>query len=99
MAETVTKAIDGQDQYTDSLHIKPPRRVSYLLKPFSLSVSGTFVATVFIQRSFDETNWHDVASYTTPTEDAGFEPVGASYRVGVKTGGYTSGTVNVRLSA
>ena len=92
MAETVTRAIDGQNQYTDSLSITS--------KPFSLSIAGTFVATVFVQRSFDGgANWHDVASYTTAIEDAGNEPVGAWYRVGVKTGGYTSGTVTVRLSA
>ena len=65
---------------------------------FNLSIWGTFVATVFVQRSFDGgTTWLDVASYTTAIEDYGFEQEDAMYRIGVKTGGFTSGTVNVRL--
>ena len=91
MSNVRTAAIEAQDTFTQPLDIGPGG--------FSLSISGTFAATVFIQRSFDGgANWHDVASYTTAIEDAGNEPVGALYRVGVKTGGYTSGTVNVRLS-
>ena len=66
---------------------------------FNLSLSGTWVATVHIQRSFDSgTTWLDVASYTANIEDLGDEPeAGVLYRAGVKTGNYTSGTVVLRI--
>lgn len=59
---------------------------------FDISVSGTFVATVTAQRSEDGTNWRDVKSYTLPAEEVGYDPILTYYRVGIKTGGYTSGT-------
>jgi len=64
---------------------------------FNVSISGTFAATVTVQRSPDNTNWFDVNTFTTPIETAGFEPELMWYRVGVKTGDYTSGTAAVRL--
>lgn len=66
---------------------------------FSLSISGTWAGTVTIQRSFDAgTTWLDVQNYTANFEDTGNEPaVGVLYRVGFKTGNYTSGTANVRI--
>ena len=60
---------------------------------FDISISGTFVATVIAQRSEDGTTWRDVKSYTLPAEEVGYDPILTYYRVGVKTGGYTSGTV------
>lgn len=67
---------------------------------FNFSLSGTWVATVHLQRSFDNgTTWLDVASYTANIEDRGVEPeAGVRYRFGVKTGNYTSGTVVGRVS-
>ena len=67
---------------------------------FNFSLSGTWVATVHLQRSFDDgTTWLDVASYTVNIQDRGFEPeAGVRYRFGVKTGNYTSGTVVGRIS-
>jgi len=67
---------------------------------FNLSLSGTWVATVYVQRSFDQgENWLDVDSFTANGEYVGIEPEGkVYYRFGVKTGGYTSGTVVGRLS-
>ncbi len=64
---------------------------------FNISVQGTFVATVVVQRSYDNSTWNDVDSFTAPTEQIGFEPEYIWYRIGVKTGGYTSGTATVRL--
>jgi hypothetical protein len=64
---------------------------------FNISISGTFVATVFVQRSIDNSTWVDVNSYTAPFEGTGFDPEFMWYRIGVKTGGFTSGTVVVRI--
>lgn len=64
---------------------------------FNLSLSGTFVATVTAQRSIDNSTWMDVDSFTTAVEQSGMEPEIIWYRVGVKTGGYTSGSAVIRL--
>ena len=91
MSDVRTAAITAQNTFTDPL--------SLTSKAFNLSVSGTFVATVSLQRSHDGgANWHDVVQLTEPDELGGFEPVGSLYRVGVKTGDFTSGTINVRLA-
>lgn len=92
--QPVTAAITAENTFTAALSLP-------VSKPnFNLSIWGTFIAAVTLQRSFDGgTTWLDVKSYAGPLEDRGFEPEGALYRVGVKTGGFTSGTVNVRLGA
>jgi hypothetical protein len=64
---------------------------------FNVSISGTFAATVTVQRSPDNSSWFDVNSVTAPIETTGFEPELMWYRIGVKTGEYTSGTAAVRL--
>ncbi len=88
---TVQTAIAAENTYTDTIPVGKGH--------FNFSLWGTFVGTVFVQRSFDGgTTWLDVASFTVATEDVGLEPDGALYRAGIKTGGYTSGTANVRLS-
>ena len=83
-----TASIGAQNTFTDAVQL-----TGY----FNLSISGTFSATVTVQRSTDSSTWRDVDSYTAAAEEVGFEPEVMYYRVGVKTGGYTSGTVDVRL--
>lgn len=85
---SVTASISAQNTFSSSLN---------LVGHFNLSISGTFVATVTVQRSFDNTNWFDVDTFTSPTETYGFDPSQCYYRVGVKTGNYSSGTVVVTL--
>ena len=86
-----TVSLSAQNTFTDPLP---------LFGDFNLSLSGTWVGTVTLQRTFDEgTTWLDVADYTANIEDRGFEPEsGVQYRAGFKTGEYTSGTAVVRLS-
>lgn len=83
MART-SVSITAQNTFSDSIRI---------VGSFNLSVSGTFVASVVAQRSEDGTTWRDVKTYTAPAEEVGYDPILNYYRVGVKTGGYTSGTV------
>jgi hypothetical protein len=93
MSSFKTAAITAENTFTHPLGVGPARG-------FNLSIWGTFSAIVTLQRSFDAgTTWLDVATYAGPIEDRGVEPEGALYRVGVKTGGHASGTVNVRLGA
>lgn len=72
-------------------------------KSFSISVSGTFVATVYLQRCNrgDDTsvaaNWKDVTSYTAPIEEVGYTGGKGFFRIGVKSGGYSSGSAVVSV--
>lgn len=88
MTTIASASITAQDTFTT-----PVRLEGYL----NVSISGTFSATVTVQRSIDNATWMDVDTWTAPTEDCGFEPELMWYRIGVKTGGYTSGTAVVRL--
>lgn len=68
-------------------------------KPVNISISGTFAATVFVQRSFDQgSTWLDVESHTAPVERIMDTPENTTVRLFVKTGGFTSGTVVARVS-
>jgi hypothetical protein len=82
--------ITAQNTFTPAVFIQPGDE-------FDISISGTFVATVVVQRSKDGITWADVDSYTAPAEKTGRAGSGWNFRVGVKTGGYTSGTVTVNL--
>jgi len=85
---TVTSSLSAEDTFTDPLNL-----VGY----FNLSISGTFVATITVQRSFDKINWFDVDTFISPIETYGFDPSQLYYRAGIKTGAYTSGTAVVSL--
>lgn len=85
---TTTKTITAQNTFSDALE---------LVGHFNLSISGTFVATVTVQRSFDNTNWFDVDTFTSPIETYGFDPSQCYYRAGIKTGAYTSGTAVISI--
>ena len=92
---SVTKAITAQNSFTDAINLGPS-----IGRNFNVSIWGTFSATVVLQRSFDQgTTWLDIIAYSEPIEDSGLECESAQYRIGVKTGGFTSGTVNVRIGA
>lgn len=88
MATLTTKSINAENTFTDPVQLE-----GY----FNLSISGTFTATVTVQRSTDATNWVDVDTFTAPSEEVGFDPEIIWYRAGVKTGAFTSGPVVVRL--
>ena len=86
----VTKDVTAENTFSDGL---------YVVGDFNLSISGTFVATVTVQRSFDQgSTWRDVDTFTAPIETAGSDPEPVVlYRAGVKTGEFTSGTVSIRI--
>jgi len=90
-AKLRTRTISAQNLYTDAVEV-----TGY----FNLSISGTWVATVTVQRSFDGgSTWYDVDTWTINTQEYGLEPEhGVQYRIGIKTGEYTSGDCVVRLS-
>jgi hypothetical protein len=73
---------------------------------YNITISGTFVGTVALQRSFDGgLTWNNVArdtygtiaTFNAPISLIAFEPEnGVSYRLSCTA--YTSGTLNWRLS-
>lgn len=88
MTTIATASITAQNTFTTPVQLE-----GY----FNLSISDTWVATVTVQRSIDNSTWVDVDTFTANSEEVGFEPELMWYRVGVKTGASTSGTVVVRL--
>ena len=87
----ITRSVASQNQFTDGVTLH-----GY----FNLSISGTWSATVTLQRSFNSgSTWFDVGARTQNIEEYGLEPEDSvQYRVGVKSGDFTSGTVVLRLS-
>ncbi len=90
---SVAASLTAQNTFTEEI---VPRKGS----PMNVSVSGTWAGTIVLQRSFNAgSTWVDVASYTANTEGV-IESVEdkVRWRVGFKTGAYTSGTAVCRLS-
>ena len=87
----ISRSVTAENQFTDGAELH-----GY----FNLSISGTWTATVTLQRSFDGgSTWFDVGARTENIQEYGLEPEDSvQYRVGVKTGDFTSGTIVLRLS-
>ncbi len=97
VGQEVSSDLSAADTYTD------PIRVVGIgtQRQFSLDVSGTFVATVTLQYSVGAIgSWVDVATYTgatSTTYDDGQDNEIIYYRLGIKSGEYTSGTATCAL--
>ena len=69
----VTAALTAENTFTDWI---------YSTKEFNLSISGTFVGTITVQRAFDtaspDADARDVDTFTAPIETYGFEPSGVA---------------------
>lgn len=89
----VSAEIDSGDSFTEPAEFDARR-------PFNLSVAGDFLATVSLQRSFDDgQNWVDVWTTDEPAE-RGVHCLEAHllWRIGCKPGDHAGGLVLVRLS-
>lgn len=77
-------------------------------RPFTIIITGTWVATVTLQQSTDDATWVDAPAsgggtqtYTANASDSYNDTLDNQiiyYRIGVKTGGFTSGTVEASLT-
>lgn len=97
--QLVTVAISAEDQFTDPIRVNGIENQ----RIFQVTISGTWTATVTLQYSVEEPgNWVDVKSWTANTAsenyDDGLDNQVIYYRLGVKAGGFTSGTANAQLS-
>ncbi len=68
-------------------------------RAYNVSITGTFTANVTLQRSFDSgVTWVDADTWTAAAEEMTIvDPNKLPYRIGVKQGGYTTGTVVCKL--
>ncbi|MBI1313681.1 hypothetical protein GC176_20505 [bacterium] len=94
--QSVDLDIDAEDEFTDGLLVKAGEAVS-------ISISGSFTATITLQRNLNGSDWNDVplpdgsAGWTAPTEMTYFADETGFLRIGVKTGDFGSGSPTVRL--
>ncbi len=96
--QSAVATLGGANQFTS--HI----RVSGLTadRGITIDISGTFVATVTLQRSLGAPgSWTDVVTYTAPTSvpyNDNLDNQIIYYRLGIKTGDYTSGSLVAAIS-
>lgn len=92
--DTKSRSVDAENQFTDYVTIDDGEDIIY-----TIDGSG-WTATVTLQRSFDGgSTWLDYLNYTSNVSTS-FTEVRDEvlYRIGVKTGNFTSGTISVSVS-
>ncbi len=91
----VTKAITAQNDFTDWMKLRNTGP-----HYFTMMIWGTFTANVTVQlrHADDSATIVDIGTYTAAIGKEGRVAGGVDIRIGVKTGDYSSGTVNVSLS-
>ena len=99
VTQTISSSPPTAGTWTSSISPTYPatKQSGYL----NISIYGaSWSATVTLQRSFDSgTTWFDVTTWTANSEQwLKDEEHGVLYRLGVKNGAYTTGSVAVRLS-
>lgn len=106
MPHTNFTIIASAPVFTSVLTVQGTKRVNVTIAIGSLSagsavnLGGTFAGTITLQRSFNNgTTWFDVNDWAVATESISDkpEPETVQYRLGTKTGDYTSGEDVVRL--
>lgn len=98
VGQQVTAAITGAGQFTDAISVSGVGNT----RDVTLTITGTWVATITLQRSEDEgTTFSDVTEYTGNqagiTYNDTLDNQELQYRIGSDTGDFTSGTATVTL--
>jgi hypothetical protein len=95
--QTVTASFSADNSFTSHIRVAGVEGQ----RQFAIQISGTFSATLTLQQSIGEPgNWTDVTTYTgatSTTNTDGLDNQIIYYRIGVKTGGYVSGTADASL--
>lgn len=98
LGQAVSATLIDEEQYSNPIRVTGVGTT----RLFNYAISGTFVGTVTLQRSIGDIGaWEDVVSYTAPVSTSlndGFDNQIIYYRLGIKSGNYTSGTVNVSIN-
>lgn len=92
IGQTVNQVLNGANQFSGYVRVTGVDAS----RQFTVALSGTWSATITLQRSVGEPGvWVDVVSYTgntTSVYDDGLDNQTMYYRIGIKAGAYTSGT-------
>lgn len=98
VGQTVTSAISAQNTFTNQILVSSTGAG----RAFGITVSGVWLGTVTLQRSVGVPGvWVDLVSYSTnqsTTLNDALDNQIIYYRIGIKTGNYTSGTATVTLT-
>lgn len=97
VGQRVSATITGDNQFSDPIRVTGVGNS----RIFTKIVSGSFSATVRLQRSVGAVGaWEDINAVTGPVTEAQNDMLDNQiifYRLGVKSGEYVSGTINVEL--
>lgn len=98
VGQRVSIAVTAEGQWSDSIRVVGVDNS----RIFVVNVSGTWTATVTLQRSIDdESSWTDVTTYTTNQTNVNYDDALDNqiifYRIGVDTGDFTSGAATCTL--
>ena len=97
VGQYVEQTLSGANQFSSYIRVTGTENS----RQFTVTLTGTWTATVTLQRSVGEPGaWVDVVEYTgnaAVTYDDGLDNQVIYYRIGIKTGNYTSGTANSSL--
>ena len=93
MTTLIEKNITAENTFSDSFRFDGD---------FNFSVRGTLTSgtIVTVQRSIDNSTWTDVDTFTSISENVGYEPELLYYRAGCKTGEFTGGdNITIRFGS
>jgi hypothetical protein len=95
-AQNRTEALTAVDTGTDPIDVQGDGAA----RAFTYEISGTFTATIQLQRSADQVVWTSVAEHTGTVSTTTFndEIDGAEYFYRIQCTSYTSGTANVVIN-
>ena len=99
IGQQVTVSLTGENQFSDEIRVTGVGAT----RQFSISITGTFTATITLQQSVGEPGaWVDISpAYTVPTTTTYNDTLDNNiiyYRIGIKSGNYTSGTATATLT-
>lgn len=101
VGQSVTQSVSAQNVWSNPVEVTR----SGADRAIAIGISGVFVGTVSLQRSIGSNSgpWSDLATpvWTTDIADSFNDTLNNQdiwYRIGIKTGNYTSGTAVVSLS-
>lgn len=97
--QSQSASLTGADQYSSSIRVIGVGAA----RSFIVTLTGTWSATITLQYSTDDATWVDSASGTYTTNgsvayDDTLDNQIIYYRIGIKSGNYTSGTAEATLS-
>jgi hypothetical protein len=97
VGQSVTANLASDNSFTNSIRVVGTGEG----RRFGIVIAGTFTANVILQYSSDNATWLDRSTFTAPTSTTvldGLENQIIYYRLGIKTGGYTSGAAGATLN-